>query len=944
MTFSLLINVAINVSLLLSLLFFQNLLLYRNGHSVKFSRTLQGIIIGMISIILMENSIYTHPGMIFDLRTVLLCVSGLYMGWVPTSIALLIASAYRIALGGTGVYVGVLSILVSALLGLLAGWTSKKNRMEPGWLFNFSAGFVTHAAILLLFLLFLPRPDNQVIAGNLALTYLLFLPLATGLIGRLFSYQKKFRNSQKELLEKKDIYQTLFQNNHTIMILVDPETGLINDANASAVKFYGWPYNTLTSMNINQINTSSQKEILIKFEVLLKNREINFTAQHRRADGSVRDVEVFSNSIQLEGKVQLYSIIHDITDRISTEKNLIKSQYQLSRAELIARLGHWELDLNNGLFRASRGACEIYGIHEDSINKIAIQAIPLKEYRPILDKAMADLVNSGTPYDISFEIQRPSDQEIRSIHSAAQYDRDSNLVFGVIHDITELKKSEEKIRQEREFLKVTLHSIGDGVITTDKDGRVQLMNQVAEQMTGWSNSDAHMKLLPEVFQIVDEYSHQACPNPVDMVLKTKGIIELANHTMLITKDGRELIIADSGAPIVNNQGEIIGTVLVFRDTTEKQIIQDRIIRAEKLESLGVLAGGIAHDFNNLLAGIFGYLELAQLENTNEKVREYLDQSAKVYNRTVDLTKQLLTFSKGNILERRTDCISGLIKETANFALSGSAVSSSISIEEDLYLCSFDINQIGQVLDNLLINAKQAMPGGGTIEITAGNVFLDSPNIMNLPKGNYVSVSIRDTGEGIPADIIPRIFDPFFSTKQMGSGLGLATCYSILEKHDGSINVRSNSEGSDFTFYLPAIQGQIEKTEDTDSINPSTGGKILIMDDESSIRVILREYLKSIGFEVKETADGKELLKVLEEDTAQGIHYSAAILDLTIPGGMGGVDTIVEIQKKGFTFPVFATSGYSEDSVISDPEKYGFSDSLSKPYKMKDLANLLSRFL
>ncbi|WP_168203478.1 PAS domain S-box protein [Oceanispirochaeta crateris] len=944
MTFTLLIEVTTNISLLLTLLFIQNLILNKNSKKQRLNNILQGILIGFISIIIMNNSIYAHPEMIFDSRTILLCITGLYLGLIPTSIAAFIAGLYRFALGGSGMYVGIMSIVISAGIGLLVGLATKKKQLEPGWIFNFVFGFAVHAIVLLLFYLFLPKPDNLIISTDLALTYLLILPLATGLIGRMLSFQSEFSKSRQKLQENSNLFHTLFRKNHTIMFLIDPQTEQIKDANESAVEFYGWSYNELLTMTLSQINSASQAEIDTRIRTLQNEDQLVFKTQHNRADGSRREVEVYSNLIQIEGKELLYSLVHDITDRVSTEKKLQKSEYQLSRAELMAQLGHWELDLNAKSFSASLGAHEIYGVPDGDLDMSVIQDIPLKEYRPAMNKALAELISKDAPYDLEFDIIRPSDQKRSTIHSTAQYDKDTNTVFGVIHDITRFKQAEEEIRVERERLRVTLQSIGDGVITTDNNGRIQMMNQVAERLTGWSNSESFMKPLPEVFNIVNEYSRQPCPNPVELVLNTKGIIELANYTMLISKDGRELIIADSGAPIKDNKGEIIGTILVFRDTTEKQRTQDRIIRAEKLESLGVLAGGIAHDFNNLLAGIFGYMELAQLENTNEKVREYLDQSVKVYKRTVDLTKQLLTFSKGNILNRKIGNLSTVIQDAANFALSGSIVTCDIRIEDNLYLCSYDENQIGQVLDNLLINAKQAMPDGGTIKIKAKNLTLDLPKNLNLPKGHYVGISISDTGPGIPSDLIPRIFDPFFSTKQMGSGLGLATCFSILEKHDGAIDVYSNKNGTTFTFYIPAAQGFLEEDDPSLQNDIVAGGKILIMDDEPSIRVILGEYLKTIGFEVTEASDGQELLDILKTAHMQGIQYKAAILDLTIPGGMGGVAAVKEIRNRGYTFPVFATSGYSEDSVISDPEQYGFTGSLSKPFKMKDLSSLLSRYL
>ncbi|MDA3956904.1 LytS/YhcK type 5TM receptor domain-containing protein, partial [Oceanispirochaeta sp.] len=315
MTVTLLIDIATNISLLLSLLFIQNLLIFQHDQTTIFSKSLQGVIIGVISIVLMNNSIFTHPGMIFDSRTVLLSVSGLFLGILPTIIAMFIAGVYRIWLGGTGMFVGVLSIIIATFLGILMGRVVTNKQIRPGWRFNFAFGLAVHSIILMLFFLLFPRPDNRMITKSLAIPYLLLLPLATSLVGSLLSFQNDSRVAQKKLLDNRELFHTLFRDNHTIMLIIDPESGDIQDANESAIKFYGWSYAEMKSMNIHQINMAPQHEVFEKIGVIQKNRELNFLAQHRRADDSIRDVEVFSETIVQNENPLLFSIIHDITDR-----------------------------------------------------------------------------------------------------------------------------------------------------------------------------------------------------------------------------------------------------------------------------------------------------------------------------------------------------------------------------------------------------------------------------------------------------------------------------------------------------------------------------------------------------------------------------------------------------------------------------------------------------
>jgi PAS domain S-box-containing protein len=514
-------------------------------------------------------------------------------------------------------------------------------------------------------------------------------------------------------------------------------------------------------------------------------------------------------------------------------------------------------------------------------------------------------------------------------------------------DITDRKLVEARLASEKELLSVTLRSIGEGVITTDIQGNVVIMNNVAEELTGWQQQEVQGKPLSSIFNIVSETTRSLCENPFKKVLSTGQIVELASNTILISRDGIERVIANSGAPIKNTNGEIIGVVLVFRDITDKQRMIDKLQKIDKLDSLGVLAGGIAHDFNNLLCVIFGFMEMAKkVSSDNKKASTYLDNALVAFNRAKDLTTQLLTFSKGGAPKRKTGNIGSLIKGNSVFVLSGSKVSCEFYIAPNLWLCDFDENQMAQVIDNIIINALEAMPQGGKIKITAQNITMeDQAAFPSLKGGNFVKISIEDTGIGIPQEIIKRIFDPFFTTKQKGNGLGLATCYSIIQKHEGYIDVESiQGKGSRFHVYLPANKSKHIQNGSLLTLEHKGSGQILLMDDEDLVRDIAGTMLREMGYTVIEAKDGEEALALFAEAMSKGETIRCAFFDLTIPGGMGGKEALVKLRTFAPDIPVFASSGFSEDPVIACPDEFGFTDSICKPFMSDDLAEMLNKHL
>ena len=365
-----------------------------------------------------------------------------------------------------------------------------------------------------------------------------------------------------------------------------------------------------------------------------------------------------------------------------------------------------------------------------------------------------------------------------------------------------------------------------------------------------------------MFGIVNESTRQPCPDPARQVIEKGEAIGLANNTVLINRDGSECIISDSGAPIKDAAGHIIGVVMVFRDVTDTRKLEREVLKVEKLESLGVLAGGIAHYFNNFLTGIIGNISLAKLDaQPGMGVYPILDEMQRAATCAKNLTQQLLTFSKGGEPVKQTTNLAGLVQEAASFALRGSNVRCDFSFPSDLFLAEVDEGQVAQVIHNLILNADQAMPSGGIISVSGRNEALTEQNAFALEKGDYVKITIHDRGAGIKKEYLKKIFDPYFSTKQKGSGLGLAVAYSVIDKHDGNISVESDSgAGTTFTIFLPAAYEVETRRQATASIFESgEGRRVLVMDDEDFIRKLARQMLEKLSYSVDVSHDGEDTI-------------------------------------------------------------------------------------
>ncbi|MFH2123353.1 MAG: ATP-binding protein [Pseudomonadota bacterium] len=517
-------------------------------------------------------------------------------------------------------------------------------------------------------------------------------------------------------------------------------------------------------------------------------------------------------------------------------------------------------------------------------------------------------------------------------------------------EIDERRKAERSLADEKERLAVTLGSIGDAVITTDTRGNIVFINKVAEELTGWTNQEAQGEASTRIFHIINDKTGLRCADPVQSVLEQGRIVGLANHTALIAKDGNTCSIADSGAPIRDRQGGIIGVVIVFRDITHEQRMENELLKIKKLESIGVLAGGIAHDFNNILSAILGNIELTSrmIGTRNEKAASLLGEAKKAVLRAVSLTKQLLTFSKGGDPIKDTTSLPELIRDSADFVLRGSHVSCEYHFPQDLWMADIDSGQISQVIQNIIINAKYAMPQGGKVLISGANIndpAAEAP--ISLHDGNLVRITIKDTGSGIPPEIIDKIFDPYFTTREEGSGLGLAICHSIISKHEGSLTVHSEPGlGATFTIYLPANPGGSITGQQPQAPSPSAvrGARVMVLDDEEILRDIVKLQLEILGHEAVLVKDGEEAINRYQELQAAGTPADLVIMDLTIPAGMGGKEAATVLLAKDPDARLIVASGYSNDPVMANYRDYGFRAALSKPFDLDGLSKGIDQAL
>jgi PAS domain S-box-containing protein len=501
-------------------------------------------------------------------------------------------------------------------------------------------------------------------------------------------------------------------------------------------------------------------------------------------------------------------------------------------------------------------------------------------------------------------------------------------------------RAEERLRDSEARYRAIFDHAMDGILLAHVGTRrflsgnrriCDMLGYAPEEIRGLSVEDIHPR--DTLLAVFEHFEEQA-----------KGGGHLAADLPVLRKDG-SMFHVDISSGVITLGGEryLIG---IFRDVTDRRKAEAESHRAQRLESLGLLAGGIAHDFNNILTAVVGGISLARLRSRNgAPIGDLLDEAEKAAYRARDLTQQLLTFARGGTPVRRVCAVGGLVTDAATFALHGSTARAHVEAAVDLWPADVDAGQIGQVLHNLVLNAAQAMPGGGVVSVAAENFTASGREAAALSPGRYVRISVVDRGCGIPEENLAHIFDPYFTTKDSGSGLGLAVAHSIVRKHGGRIDVESTvGAGSTFRVYLPAASGVPEESGGEACERRRLEGRILVMDDDRAVREVARGMLEALGCEAAVACDGREAIGAWTEARDAGRPFDAVILDLTVQGGMGGVDCLAALARLDPSVKALVSSGYSTDPVLADSRRFGFSGVICKPYRIELLHEALEKVL
>ncbi|MRR05357.1 MAG: PAS domain S-box protein [Deltaproteobacteria bacterium] len=720
-------------------------------------------------------------------------------------------------------------------------------------------------------------------------------------------------------------------------------------ANQAACSHFGVALDELQKKSIPDWDPDFDMKNIDPFWQELKQRKsLRFETRHRLASGELVPVEVTANYLEHGGEELTVGSFFDISERKKSEEALRTSEGHLRT--LVQTLPDliW-LKNKDGVYLSCNPTFErFFGAKEaDIVGKTDYDFVDreLAEFFVEHDRK-AMVAGKPTSNEEWLTFAANGRRALFETVKTPMFDDSGTLigVLGIGRDITARKRAEEELRENEARYRglvelfpeaIYIHT-GGKIVFANSQGARLVGAERPEDLYGREALDfVHPDYRDFVTNRINRSYEQGTPNsPAEEVfLRLDGLpVEVEVVSNAFTYHGEKAL------------------QIVARDISERKMRQEELLRAQKLESLGVLAGGIAHDFNNILTGIVGNLSIMRAEiPADHRLCDRLVLCEKAVQQATSLTCQLLTFAKGGEPVKKLFDLKTVIPETVAFVLRGSNVAHVLEIADDLWFLDADQGQISQVLNNLIINATQAMSAGGVVRVTASNCRLASEQVPPLKPGDYVQICVSDQGSGIPAEYLDKIFDPYFTTKETGSGLGLTTLYSIVRKHQGQVLVSSQiGHGTVFQIFLPATLEQPSQLCPAEGVtHPATvfeNALVLVMDDELSIRDLTQEMLRLLGCRAESCASGEELIDCYRRRMSEGCKPDAVIMDLTIPGKMGGLEAAQRILELDCEARLIVSSGYSNDPVMANYRSFGFVDFLVKPYRFDDLSGALTRVL
>ena len=745
-------------------------------------------------------------------------------------------------------------------------------------------------------------------------------------------------------------YRLVVENAYEAIVVI--QDGYLKFWNPGAIALSGYSNEDIGEVQFADFVHTDDRERMVNAHLRrLAGDSIPTSSEFRllTRDGQAKWTEMTGRRIDWEGRPAVLLFLTDIDERRRAEEALRRSEEQYRTLVESVNDVIYTTDLN-GIFTYVSPVMErLTGYTSDEFLGVTFERFIHEDDRETLVKQFQRRI-AGKSGMSEYRI-RAKDGSLIHIRSSSRplIVRGEVIgITGVIADISRWKKAELALRQSESNLSATLDSIGDGVITTDIDGFVTRMNPVAETLTGWSSEDALGNALQDVFPVFDTRKTTQPVDPVEKIMNAEKAAGLTSHVILRRRDGREFRIADSGAPIRDTDGDIIGTVLVFRDITEQFIEDERRRQSQKMESVGRLAGGIAHDFNNLLGGILGYAQLLEeFADVDETVGEYAENIAVTAERAADLTRKLLAFSRKSGRQDEPVDIHAIIDDTAQLLMRtvDRRIQFRINKDADHSTVNGDAAQLQNALLNLGVNARDAMPDGGLLTFTTVVVTLDELTCQmdqsECTAGDYIEISVTDTGKGMDKETLAHIFEPFFTTKAPGegTGLGLATTYGTVHDHGGMLNVYSEvGRGTQFKLYLPLMNRPGETAQPDPITEPIVGtGRILIVDDEAVIRGMASAMLENLGYETVVAENGKEALEIFRSRYQE---FNLVLLDMIMPE-INGRDTFRAMRTIDPDVKALISSGFSfgvEEEELLDEGILGF---IQKPYRVLELSQAVT---